>query len=74
MKFTCQAAGQQDVAGKYRLFMNNVQRMSITVAGTTIEGPYTVNAATGQITFKVESKSGTLADYINVDTVFTNAA
>ena len=74
VKFTCQAAGQQDVAGKYRLFMNNVQRMSITVAGTTIEGPYTVNAATGQITFKVESKSGTLADYINVDTVFTNAA
>ena len=74
VKFTCQAAGQQDVAGTYRLFMNNVQRMSITVAGTTIEGPYTVNAATGQITFKVESKSGTLADYINVDTVFTNAA
>ena len=47
------------------------QEIVLTVSGTTVKGTYAVDA-TGKVTLAVTKVTGTMADYIEVGTVFTN--
>ena len=70
--FTCANAGAENMEGHYTTMMvDGHQEMMLNVANTKITGIYSVNEA-GVVTFKVTAKVGDLADYIAVDTVFTN--
>lgn len=71
--FTCANAGADNVEGTYsmRLVNATTQELTVTVAGTTIKGTYSV-ALNGTVTFTVLEASGSLESYIAADTVFSN--
>ena len=71
---TCAGLQANNVGGTYDMDLMSdyiTQEIVLTVSGTTVKGTYAVDA-TGKVTLAVTKVTGTMADYIEVGTVFTN--